>query len=71
MSALDKHGYWLAEIDADPGDERRSGFHEALSKEVDDDHTDVAEEIVELYTEATDLDALSMNILTRMESPRA
>lgn len=54
-SALDEYGHWLAEMDADPGDERRRGFYEALSKEVYYDHMDVAEEVVELYTKATDL----------------
>ena len=54
-SALDEYGYWLAEIDADDGDERRREFYEALFKEVYYDHMDVAGVVIELCTEVTDL----------------
>ena len=53
-SALDEYGYWLAEIDADYGDERSRELYEALFKDVYYDHVDVAGEVVELYTETTD-----------------
>lgn len=32
--ALDDYGYWLAEMDADPGDNKRKCSYDAMSQEV-------------------------------------